>query len=90
MAVMVRTATRKRVSREALTGWLFALPILLYFTIWVFAPRIPQWYVGPNPTVNGLRCSGLTLWHYPGVFCTVFGIPTQALQIPDLGFPRFS
>lgn len=29
---------RNRASGEALTGWLFALPILLYFGIWVFLP----------------------------------------------------
>jgi len=31
---------RRRVSREAITGWLFALPLLLYFAAFVFFPII--------------------------------------------------
>jgi ABC-type sugar transport system permease subunit len=38
MASMTLTVGRRRISREALTGWLFALPILLYFAVWVFGP----------------------------------------------------
>jgi ABC-type sugar transport system permease subunit len=31
-------ARRRRIPREAITGWLFALPIVLYFAFWVFGP----------------------------------------------------
>jgi multiple sugar transport system permease protein len=31
-------ARRRRIPRDALTGWLFALPILLYFAVWVIGP----------------------------------------------------
>jgi multiple sugar transport system permease protein len=29
---------RGRISREAITGWLFALPLLIYFAVWVLGP----------------------------------------------------
>lgn len=38
MASIAITFGRRRVSREAITGWLFALPIILYFAIWIFGP----------------------------------------------------
>lgn len=31
---------RRKVSREAITGWLFALPILIYFAVWIFGPIV--------------------------------------------------
>lgn len=38
MAVIAARPLRRRLSREAATGWLFALPVLAYFLVWVFVP----------------------------------------------------
>lgn len=38
MAVIAARPPRRRLSREAATGWLFAAPVLVYFCVWVFVP----------------------------------------------------
>lgn len=40
MAATTAVARRRRFPRETVTGWLFALPIFLFFGVWVFGPIV--------------------------------------------------
>src|SRR6185437_12757638 len=81
MASIVIRPARRRVSQEAVTGWLFALPLLLYFGVWVFLPILAalgltfvDWNgLAPLGTAQFVGLANITQLLSDGAFLESFG-----------------